>query len=240
MYLDKLHSNRYNKIYSANVTLKGWSKMPRNKYPEETVQKILDVSLKLFLDKGFEETTILDIVANLGGLSRGAFYHHFKSKEEVLDALGDKLFFDNNPFEKVKNDTSLSGLEKIKKVLKLQIEDVAQQSIGLMSVSLLKNPRILSKSLEINWNVVAPFVAELFDEGMKDGSIEKVASAKALSGLFVLHNFWFLPSIFPCTKGEFLERVLLTKKVFDKIGAPIIDEEFVNYSREVAEKLNFE
>ena len=55
--------------------------MPRNKYPEETVQKILDVSMKLFLEKGYEETTILDIVGELGGLTRGAFYHHFKSKE---------------------------------------------------------------------------------------------------------------------------------------------------------------
>ena len=48
--------------------------MPRNKYPEETVQKILDVSMKLFLEKGYEETTILDIVGELGGLTRGAFY----------------------------------------------------------------------------------------------------------------------------------------------------------------------
>ena len=39
--------------------------MPRNKYPEETVQKILDVSMKLFLEKGYEETTILDIVREL-------------------------------------------------------------------------------------------------------------------------------------------------------------------------------
>ena len=55
--------------------------MPRNKYPEETVQKILDVSLRLLLEKGYEETTVLDIVNDLGGLTRGAFYHHFNSKE---------------------------------------------------------------------------------------------------------------------------------------------------------------
>ena len=47
--------------------------MPRNKYPEETVEKILDVSLKLFLEKGYENTTVLDIVDHLGGLTRGAF-----------------------------------------------------------------------------------------------------------------------------------------------------------------------
>ena len=52
--------------------------MPRNKYPEETVQKILDAALKLFLEKGYEETTVLDIIGEMGGMTRGAFYHHFK------------------------------------------------------------------------------------------------------------------------------------------------------------------
>ena len=36
--------------------------MARNKHPEQTVQKILDVSLKLFGEKGYEKTTIQDIV----------------------------------------------------------------------------------------------------------------------------------------------------------------------------------
>lgn len=91
--------------------------MPRNKYPEETVQKILDASLKLFLEKGYEETTVLDIINNMGGMTRGAFYHHFKSKEEVFDALSDKLFSDSNPFDEAKKQDNLNGLEKIKYVL---------------------------------------------------------------------------------------------------------------------------
>lgn len=82
--------------------------MPRNKYPEETVQKILDASLKLFLEKGYEQTTVLDIVDNLGGLTRGAFYHHFKSKEEVLDALSEQLYHKMDPFEKVKQEHGLT------------------------------------------------------------------------------------------------------------------------------------
>ena len=61
--------------------------MPRNKYPEETVQTILDAAFKLFTEKGYENTTVLDIVDQMGGLTRGAFYHHFKSKEEVMSAL---------------------------------------------------------------------------------------------------------------------------------------------------------
>ena len=53
--------------------------MSRNKYPEETVERILDTAQRLFLEKGYEQTTIQDITDNLGGLTKGAIYHHFKS-----------------------------------------------------------------------------------------------------------------------------------------------------------------
>ena len=56
--------------------------MARNKYPEVTVEKILDAAQRLFLEKGYENTTIQDIVGELGGLTKGAVYHHFKSKED--------------------------------------------------------------------------------------------------------------------------------------------------------------
>lgn len=98
---------------------KGVNNLPRNKYPEGTEQKILDAALKLFIEKGYEQTTILDIVGEMGGLTRGAFYHHFKSKEEVFFALTDKLFNDVKPFEKIKKRTNLNGLDKSKLVLQI-------------------------------------------------------------------------------------------------------------------------
>ena len=81
--------------------------MARNKYPEVTVEKILEVSQRLFLEKGYDNTTIQDIVDELGGLTKGAIYHHFKSKEEIMDALSEKNFTSNNPFEEVKKRKSL-------------------------------------------------------------------------------------------------------------------------------------
>lgn len=211
--------------------------MPRNKYPEETVEKILQASKKLFLEKGFEETTVLDIVDNLGGLTRGAFYHHFKSKDEVLDALDNKRFYDNNPFEKVRGDSSLSGLEKLKKVVKMWTSNTDQQSIGIMTLPLLKNPRILSKMLEENWSVVLPLFAELFEEGVGDGSINSPVSPNALAELLVMFNFWLLPSVFPCDKVGFLERITTVKRTFDSLGAPIIDDELLLYCEKATENL---
>ncbi len=70
--------------------------MARNKYPEETVSLILDVAGRLFMEKGYEHTSIQDIIDNLGGLSKGAIYHHFKSKEEILDAVTDRIMEESN------------------------------------------------------------------------------------------------------------------------------------------------
>lgn len=63
--------------------------MARNKHPEETVKKILDVSMKLFLEKGYDHTTLSDII-QVSGLSKGAIYHHFASKAEILIRICDR------------------------------------------------------------------------------------------------------------------------------------------------------
>ena len=85
--------------------------MARNKYPEITEARILDTATKLFLEKGWEETTVQDIVDELGDITRGAFYHHFKSKDDIIDAVTTRMFLGNNPFKAVEESKSLNGLQ---------------------------------------------------------------------------------------------------------------------------------
>ena len=61
--------------------------MARGKNPEETRRKILAVSKQLFLEKGYDNTSIQDIVNGLDGMTKGAIYQHFKSKFEILKRL---------------------------------------------------------------------------------------------------------------------------------------------------------
>ena len=65
--------------------------MARNKHSEETASLILDVAFRLFIEKGYERTSIQDIIDNLGGLSKGAIYHHFRSKEDFLMFVFDNI-----------------------------------------------------------------------------------------------------------------------------------------------------
>lgn len=205
--------------------------MPRNKYPEETVQKILDASFKLFLEKGYEETTVLDIISEMGGLTRGAFYHHFKSKEEVFDALCEKLFYESNPFERAKSHTELNGLEKLRFVLKTSFDETEHHQLSAASMQLLESPAFLKKLVESNHSLL-PMYQELIDEGIQDGSIQTEHS-KLLAELFILlTNFWSIPTIYPMTAEEMWEKFLMVKEIMDKLGLPIIDNEIVALCKE--------
>lgn len=58
--------------------------MARNKYPEVTVERILDVSQRLFLEKGYDNTTIQDIVDELGGIYQKARFIITSSPKKKL------------------------------------------------------------------------------------------------------------------------------------------------------------
>lgn len=212
---------------------KGGELLPRNKYPEETVQKILDASLKLFLEKGYEETTVLDIISEMGGLTRGAFYHHFKSKEEVFDALCEKLFYESNPFEKAKSHKELNGLEKLKCVLRTSFDETEYHQLSMASMQLMGSPAFLKKLIESNQEL-APMYQELIEEGIQDGSIQS-EQPKLLADLFVLlTNFWSIPTIYPMTADEAWQKFLMIKSIMDNLGLPVIDDEIAKLCKENA------
>lgn len=53
---------------------------------DEKRQELLNTAERLFCQQGYEKTSVQDILTAMG-LSKGGFYHHFASKEEVLTAL---------------------------------------------------------------------------------------------------------------------------------------------------------
>ena len=198
--------------------------MARNKYPEVTDEKILDVSQRLFLEKGYDKTTIQDIVDELGGLSKGAIYHHFKSKEEIMDALGDKMFFNNNPFEKVKARTDLNGLQKMRMAIMLNQSDENQIELTKQAIPMLKNPHVLARMIETNRRCLCPYWELFIEEGIKDGSI-KTQYKKELAEFLVLMDIWLIPSIFPADKKELHNRLYCIKEMLEKMGLPLLNEE---------------
>jgi AcrR family transcriptional regulator len=211
--------------------------MARNKYPEVTLEKILDVSKRLFLEKGYDETTIQDIVDELGGLTKGAIYHHFKSKEEIIQALGDRMFFNNNPFEAVKGRNDLNGLQKIREMLVVNQSDTERVDLTVQSIPILKNPRILAAAIEANQRVLTPLWFELIEEGRRDGSIQ-TEYAKELSELLPLLNFWLAPSVYPDSAEGFRNKFCFIMDMLAKMGLPLMSDEMTPMKEEYLAKMS--
>ena len=60
------------------------------KEAEERKKEILDAAEELFTVKGYDNTSTTEILERVG-IARGTMYYHFKSKEEILDALIDRI-----------------------------------------------------------------------------------------------------------------------------------------------------
>lgn len=199
--------------------------MSRNKYPEITVEKILEVSQRLFLEKGYDNTKIQDIADELG-MTKGAIYHHFKSKEEIMDVLGETMFVNNNPFEIVKKRNDLNGLEKMKYVINLNQSNEQMIELTNQALPLLENPQILAKMFESNYQYLLPYWLELIEEGQKDGSI-KTNQPKELAELLILTDLWMVPSLFPGNVNDIKNRYKFVTIMLGKMGLPLYDEEML-------------
>lgn len=199
--------------------------MARNKHPEVTVGKILEVSKRLFLEKGYDNTKIQDIADELG-MTKGAIYHHFESKEEIMNKLGETMFIHNNPFEIVKKRNDLNGLEKMKLAIKLNQSNEQMVELTNQALPLLENPQILAKMFESNYQNLLPYWLELIQEGQEDGSI-KTEQPKELAELFILTDLLMIPSLFPGNADDIKNRYKFVTVMLGKMGLPLYDEEMI-------------
>ncbi|MFJ5790992.1 TetR/AcrR family transcriptional regulator [Lysinibacillus sp. NPDC093197] len=200
--------------------------MARNKHPEKTVQQILSISYRLFLEKGYEQTTIQDIINELG-MSKGAIYHHFKSKEEILHAIGDKGNY-SDTIELYKNLNHLNGLQKLKKIIKNEFENLEKQQFNRKAISLTENPKFVSVLLNGTLKYGAPMFQELIEEGKKDGSISLEDSKSASEVILLLNNVWLSPMIGQVSEEDLERRILYLKSLTELMGIPFMDDEVLN------------
>lgn len=205
--------------------------MARNKYPEETVKKILEVAQKLFIEKGYENTSIQDITDNLGGLSKGAIYHHFKSKDAILiavcDSYSEEITYHMN---KILYDKQLTGGEKLKKMFMASWKNDEQRQFMAAMPNLIDNPRLLAQQFRMTIdNVVPNFIYPVIREGVYDGSIKCDCPLETANLLMLLSNFWFNPLIYPLDKEDMGKKLALAQRILDTLGIDLMGSELTEH-----------
>ena len=180
--------------------------MGRNKYPEETVAKILDAALELFCAQGYEGTSIQDIVDRLDGMTKGAVYHHFKSKEEIFNAAFDRAM---TPIVEHRRSMlgvgNMTGAQKLKRLY--APESVVPQ-IELWArihpaADPVKSSRLLAMQYQGSFDDAADgCFLPVIEEGIADGSIACECPREAAEAVSLLANLWLLPLFRPLEPKE--------------------------------------
>ena len=197
--------------------------MARNRNSHETRKKILEVSKDLFLEKGFDNTSIQDIIDGLGGMTKGVIYHHFESKYEILQSI----IRENNQEISNYNWRGDTGLEKIQNSLMDSFSNFEHQRLVYSASIMLRSPRLLGEQYLGLFSDFLPEIRERVYEGVKDQSI-KTEYPEELADLIVLSlNIWIGFQISVFSVEELKRKMNFIKLTFDGLGVQLISDEMM-------------
>lgn len=197
---------------------------------ENTRNKIINVACELFLTKGYEETRISDIINKLDGLTKGAIYHYFESKEDIFNSVVNEIGNKNiQIFDEIKQDKSLSGVEKLIKIVKSSFCNENMEAITYMSPNLLDNPKLLSAFIiEIRDITIPQYIQPIINEGIADGSIKTKYPNETSEMIAVLLNLWLNPLIFQSEQIKVSNKMKIINMMLEKFGMKLFDEELIS------------
>ncbi|MGI6070186.1 MAG: TetR/AcrR family transcriptional regulator [Blautia sp.] len=209
--------------------------MARNKNPEETVNLILNVSQRLFIEKGYEHTSIQDIIDQLGGLSKGAIYHHFSSKEDILNAVITRMSEESEiKLGKILERKDLNGKEKLRCIFTESVNRDVQEGVFSAAPNLGQNPQLMSLIIRDSIEVVTPeYILPIIEEGIRDGSIKTDYPKELAEIIMLIGNVWMNPMVFDSSPEETVRKFQFFQDMMKALGVDVIDGELAERLRKL-------
>jgi AcrR family transcriptional regulator len=165
--------------------------MTRKNEGTQTVGKIIDIASKLFAEKGYEHTSVQDIVDELG-MSKGAVFHHFATKEDIVEAVinmhSEKLIAGA---EAIANDKSIPVCERLVRTAEsLHVSD----DDGLQMVEHLHKPQNELMHMRTERALLkdaTPILAKIVREGVQQGVFDTPYPEEAVEAILSYSNSAF-------------------------------------------------
>ena len=139
------------------------------KKAEERRNEILDAADELFGQKGFDGTSTNDILEKVG-IARGTLYYHFKSKEDIMDALIDRYSVRLlGAAQEIAADKSIPVVERIiRVVISMNLSGGSSQEI-MEHIHKPQNALMHQKIQKVIINGVTPILTGIIQEGIEHG-----------------------------------------------------------------------
>lgn len=140
------------------------------KEAEERKNEILDVAERLFGIKGFDSTSTTDIL-NEVGIARGTLYYHFKSKEEILDAMISRMM--ERLIENAKAIVAQKDVPVLQRLTMMLVSlNVSDSNFGqelLKQAHKPQNALMHQKMEKCLLSGINPIITDLIKEGITQG-----------------------------------------------------------------------
>lgn len=138
-------------------------------------QELLDAALDLFAEKGYDNTSINDIIEKVG-VTKGAFYYYFKSKEQVLDEIVEKFNeYDAQIFREVMAETA-PAVEKLVKMHVRGMQFIRENPElawkSWQAITSVGNTKIKHKHGESTHKMFVPILTDLVSQGISEGAFD--------------------------------------------------------------------
>lgn len=167
-----------------------------SKDPEKRRSEFIEAAERLFTAKGYDETTISDIVKEVN-VAQGTFYYYFGSKNEVLEAVIEKLLAILEDKARGILESQGSPEKKLRNIVNSIIEANASKK-DLLNYLHEESNVVLHERLERRTIArMAPLIAELLSEGSKKGAFHLSHPTEASEFILAaLVYFFHKPEIF--------------------------------------------
>lgn len=135
---------------------------------DERKKEILDTAERLFRTKGYEKCTIMDIIKEVG-IAKGTFYHYFKSKQEVLDAVVLRyVAIIRNNAEEILLIENINSVEKLMRTfMAMQITNQIDKDL-LANMHKVENALLHQKVLNQLVTTMTPILVKVIEEGIEE------------------------------------------------------------------------
>lgn len=161
----------------------------------ERRNEILDVAERLFCAKGYDNTSTNDILAEIG-IARGTLYYHFKSKEDILDAMIDRIL--DGIIRKAGSialDKTIPVLERLTQTVLAANVDTKTGDMILEQVHKPQNALMHAKMQEKLISQLIPLFMKIIDDGVSQGLMQVDYPEETIQMLLMYSNSVFDDSI---------------------------------------------
>lgn len=161
------------------------------KEAEERRNEILDVAERLFGTKGFDNTSTNDILNEIG-IARGTLYYHFKSKEDILDAMIERMTGQLVAKAKVISEKKeLPVLQRLTMmIMALNVDNDLGREV-MEQVHRAQNALMHQKMRERLLTGVNPLITGLIEEGIEQGICHTDYPAEVVEMTMLYSNMAF-------------------------------------------------